>query len=157
VAGTCGSSSPSTWSRPWRWTPVQESVQYYIQGEGWCTATKILIMYSFSGNCAASVPISSFLCLWAYYTFPGSVHIFSCSRIKADRKWEYINRSQLRECGNLDCGRAIPFLGILVSNFRYYVFAVWIYWSNNPACHEWFHWWRSVVTFTIKQQVQLLG
>ncbi len=33
-----------------------------------------------------------------------------------------INRSQTHECGNWDC--AIPFLGIFVSNFRYWFFAV---------------------------------
>jgi hypothetical protein len=27
--------------------------------------------------------------------------------------------------GNWDCGRAIPLLGIYVSNFRYWFFAVW--------------------------------
>ena len=44
-----------------------------------CTARKI--PYSFSGNCAASGPISTLMCLWAIYIFPGSVHIFPCSRI----------------------------------------------------------------------------
>ncbi len=29
-----------------------------------------------------------------------------------------INRSQTHECGNWDCGRAIPYLGIFVLNFR---------------------------------------
>ncbi len=43
---------------------------------------------------------------------------------KADRLWEYINPSQTHECGNWDCGREIPFLGIFVSNFRYYFFEV---------------------------------
>ncbi len=36
----------------------------------------------------------------------------------------YINRSQTYECGNWDGGRAIPFLDIFVSNFRYCVFAM---------------------------------
>jgi hypothetical protein len=39
------------------------------------TATKIPFMY------AASVPVSTVLCLWAIYIYPGSVQIFSCSRL----------------------------------------------------------------------------
>ncbi len=53
----------------------------------------------------------------------GSFHIFPAAEY-ADQSWEYINCSQTHECGNKDCGRAIPFLGIFVSNFRYWFFAV---------------------------------
>ncbi len=55
------------------------------------------------------------------YIFPGSVHIIPAAE-SADQSWEYL--SQTHECGNWDCGRAIPFLGIFVSNFRYWFFAV---------------------------------
>jgi hypothetical protein len=35
----------------------------------------------------------------------------------ADRSWEFKNSTQKHEFRNWDCGRAIPFLGIYVSNF----------------------------------------
>ncbi len=87
------------------------------------TATAIPFIYSFSGNCAASAPIITFICLWAIYIFPGSVYIFPPEE-KADPSWEYIIRSQVHECGNWDWDPDIPFLGIFVSKFRYFVFAV---------------------------------
>jgi hypothetical protein len=40
------------------------------------TATKIPLMFSFSGNSAASAPISTFMCLSVIYIVPGSVYIF---------------------------------------------------------------------------------
>jgi hypothetical protein len=40
------------------------------------------------------------------------------------RLWEYINRTPKHECRNCDCGRAVPFLEIYVSNFQYSIFAV---------------------------------
>ncbi len=87
------------------------------------TATAIPFIDSFSGNCAASAPVSTFMCLWAIYIFPGSGNIFPPAE-KADPSWEYIIRSQTHECGSLDWGPDIPFLGIFVSNFRHFVFAV---------------------------------
>ncbi len=41
-----------------------------------------------------------------------------------DRSWEYINRSQTHEYRNWNCGRAVPFLGIIVWDFWNCVFAV---------------------------------
>ncbi len=35
-----------------------------------------------------------------------------------------INRSGTHGCGNWNCGHAIPFLGICVSNFQHWYFAL---------------------------------
>jgi hypothetical protein len=64
------------------------------------------------------------MCLWAISIFPRSVYIFPSAE-KADPSWEYIIRPQTHECGNWDWGHDIPFLGIFVSNFWYFVFAVY--------------------------------
>jgi hypothetical protein len=56
-------------------------------------------MYSFSGNCVASVPTSTFMCLWAICIFPGSVYIFPCSRIGRPILKIYTHR-YIYECRN---------------------------------------------------------
>jgi hypothetical protein len=68
---------------------------------------------------ARRVPISTCMCLWGFTYSQDRSTYFDRS---TDRPWEYINPSQAHECGNWDCGRAIPFL--FVSNCRYWFFAV---------------------------------
>ncbi len=99
------------------------SIGFFMRTDNY-TETKFPFKYSQKRNCTASVPISTFMCLWAIFIFPGSARIFSCSRIGRQMVGN-INRSQTHECGNWDWGRAISFLGIFVSNFRYCVLPVY--------------------------------
>ena len=80
------------------------------------TATKIPFIYYQKRNCRASVKMSTFMCLWAIYIFPGLVHIFSCHRIGRPIMGIY---KLSKDTWMWKLG-----LEIFFSNFRYCFFAV---------------------------------
>ncbi len=107
------------------WLP--SCLRFSWASKTFCTATKIPFMCSQKRNCAASGPISTFVCLWAIYILPGSVHIFSCSRIGRliMGKYKSLTDTSMWKLGLRPCN-------LFVSNFRYFVFAVCRVLNQDP-------------------------
>ncbi len=61
-------------------TPIYVFPEKKLRGESSRTAKVFESMYSQKSNCATSVLVSSFMCLWVIYIFR-SAHLYSCSRI----------------------------------------------------------------------------
>ncbi len=79
---------------------------------------KIRNKYSQEKNCAATVPIPTFMFLWAIYIFLWSIFLFCCREIGGLNVGIYtVDRSQTHECEKSDWGRATPFLGIYKFKF----------------------------------------
>jgi hypothetical protein len=76
------------------------------------TIPKIRNKDSQKRNCAALVPISTFMCLWAMYMFPWSVCLFFLRKICGPILEIYKSLSGTCVCANWDWSRAVPRKGI---------------------------------------------
>jgi hypothetical protein len=93
-----------------------------ISGQMSYTATKIPFMYSLFCELRGLSPNSHIHVSVSDLYIPRIGPHISCSR--KGRSIMGLYKSLTDTCGNWDFGRAMPFLGIFVSNFRYWFFAV---------------------------------
>jgi hypothetical protein len=98
------------------------------------TATKILFMYSFSGNCAASVPISN-SCVCQRFINSQDWSTYFPAAEQADISWKYINLSQIYESRNWEAKHYISVLEITVSFMGIHKWEPDIYIGFSPALH----------------------
>ncbi len=113
---TCSALAPM-WTSPINENDELTQLIQYSENHCKDKIPKFRNKYSQKRNIGVSVPISTFMRLWAIYIFPQSICLF-CWRKYVDRSWDYINRSQTHECWNWGWGRAIPRNGIHKWSFR---------------------------------------
>ncbi len=112
-------------------------------------------MCYFSRNCAASVSLSTFMCLWAIYIFLGSVLIFGCRKIDRPILEIYHFFQRLYECRNwetehyhsaLEIRRLHSFIsGNTWMGTRH------LYWIlNGPSFAVHYHWVKKLQLLTIR-------
>ncbi len=112
------------------------------------TVPKILSKYSQKSNCAPSVPISTFMCLWAIYIFPRSVCLFCCRKICGSILGIYKNCSLTNECAwKLGLTEAAQFLfwehvnGIFVAVYWRVALIpcpqIYMYINTDTTRHQW--------------------
>ncbi len=90
------------------------------EGEVCCTAKtlnrKCESNISQKWNCTAPFPIPTSVNLLAIYIFTKAVCLFVLQQYRWTHLWEYINRSQIHECGIWERSRSVSFLGIYKSD-----------------------------------------
>ncbi len=105
---------------------------------------KIRNKYSQKWNCAASVPIPTFMFLWVIYTFPRLVCLFCCRQIGGPIVRGNIQIAHKHECGNWDWGHthAVSFLGVNTSDFLCSVAQTWKVPLERGRCRQASAGWR---------------
>ncbi len=74
---------------------------------------------------ARSQPQFPHSCVWERFIYSQDRSTYFLQQKRQTHPgWEYMIRSQTHECGNWDWDPDIPFLGLFVSDFRHFVFAV---------------------------------